>query len=164
MSGTPQTIFVDSADKVWFTVWVHSDNDITGGEVARLDPATNNMTRWACPPGACFGPSDMLVDGAGDVWFAEWGTKIDRFCLNCSGRFDAYIDRLDPTADPPVFTRWKVKDQLGLTYVNIYSWNPGPDQILVDGGGAAWILYCMTSPFQYGWGDADLSYLDRLQP
>jgi streptogramin lyase len=148
MSGTPQSIFVDSADKVWFTVWVHSDNDISGGEVVRLDAATNNMTRWPCPPGACFSPSDMLVDGAGDVWFAEWGTKI-----GWVEGGDGYIDRLDPTANPPVFTRWKVCEHS--------SWavsNPGPDQIFLDAGGAAWMLYSGTVYYP------NLYYLDRLQP
>ncbi len=141
ISNAAQTIFVDGAGNAWFTVWVHSGGTVTGGEVVRLTPATNNMTRWACPPGACLGPTGVLVDGGGMVWFTEWG--IFTGCGQGSP-YSWYIDRLDPEPSPPVFTRWAMGGGV----------NECPDQILRDGSGAMWIHYVYVGAVR----------LDRFQP
>lgn len=142
MSTGPQTIFVHSDGMVWFTVWAGSNPSAYGG-VLRLDPATNEMTEWSCPPGVGYYPTGVLVDSSGMVWFAEYANVNS---CSWSSRHE-YIDMLDPEADPPVFTRWNLR-------MGTYGVRGCFDQILLDAAGAMWLHSEYPAP----------GYIRRFQP
>ena len=115
MSAQPGSIFLDDQGRLWFGVWGVSLDALTVNEIVRLDEATDEMTEYVCPVGACAGPTGIVVNAQGKVWFGE----------NSGG---GHIQKLDPAGALPVFTRWD---------------GPGyyPQRLLPAAGGAMWIQY-----------------------
>lgn len=110
----PGSIFLDDQGRLWFGVWGVTLDDLTVNEIVRLDEATDEMTEYVCPVGACTKPTGILVDAQEKVWFTEYG--------------DYYIQKLDPAGALPVFTRWRT----GVR---------NPNRLLPEAGGAVWIHY-----------------------
>lgn len=115
MSTYPGSIFLDDQGRLWFAVWGATVDDLTVNEIVSLDEATDEMTEYVCPVGACSNPAGILVDAQEKVWFTE----------NTSA---GHIQKLDPAGALPVFTRW---DGPGYS----------PVRFLPEPGGAVWINY-----------------------
>ncbi len=155
VSTRPRAISVDGSDRAWFGAWNVFLDPETVNVIARLDAASNEMTKWVCPPGLCTKPGSVAADDpGGKVWFTEEGGGYQE-------NYVYYVQRLDPAASPPEFTRWDV--------------NHGPCpfawQVAADGSGGAWFIFYEA----YGWqgspynacrigGGYEQPWLERLQP
>jgi streptogramin lyase len=147
MSSRPDTIHATDSGVVWFTVWDHTGNSITGGRVIRLNPATNELADYTCPPlpAICLGPTGLDVDVDGKVWFSEYGSTT-----NC-GDWDGSIQRLDPNANPPTFERWQFHE---ASFTQKFC----ADQVIVDFSGDVWVHYDPTI------ANGSSQVVDRLHP
>ena len=119
---------LDSAGNVWVAIRRSNAED----SIVSLNPSTNLLTEWVCPPG-CDDLIDVTVDATGKVWFTEDlgpSIGIDR------------IGRLDPAG--PSFTEWDVScANLGNSgsCISFSSFSPRPRSIAVDSAGNAWMSF-----------------------
>lgn len=122
---------VDAQGLVWYAVDVLESNVVVGGKIVRLNPATDEVTEWPCPPG-CTNIQSVYSDGQGAAWFVESFPFKNK--SNAAGR----IGRLDPAADPPVFTEWFLPSvNRGGGVIN----SPQPKAVIVDSVGGVWVTY-----------------------
>jgi len=111
------TMVADSADNLWYTVWIYQQ----GGSLVKYDQKTGNYTQYPLPP-EIQAPNGISIDSAGKLWVTDTASSYFFDFDPNPGEFTKFL------TSPPPKTSYGNASGLIKTPISRPYWNHFDDQ------------------------------------